>query len=68
MKVELFLSKSVHENASIYFDKAKKAKKKKVGAIETVEKYKKELEKLQQQEAKFWEKEKLKEAKLNSGN
>ena len=50
MKVELFLNKSVHENASVYFDKAKKAKKKREGAIETVEKYKKELEKLKQQE------------------
>ncbi len=54
MEVELYLEKSVDENAGRYFDKAKKAKKKLEGAHEALERTKKDLEKLQKEEVKFW--------------
>ncbi len=54
MQVEISINKTVEENASEYFDKAKKAKKKLKGAEEAIktaeEKLKKELEKQKQQE------------------
>jgi predicted ribosome quality control (RQC) complex YloA/Tae2 family protein len=45
MKIALKLNKSVQENAAIYFEKAKKAKKKLDGALEAIERSKKKLEK-----------------------
>ena len=39
--IELYLDKSVEQNASIYFDKAKKLKKKIKGAKEALEKHQK---------------------------
>jgi predicted ribosome quality control (RQC) complex YloA/Tae2 family protein len=56
MNVEIILTTSVAENASIYFDKAKRAKKKLQGAIATIEKAKRELDHLKQQERQFYEK------------
>ena len=50
MKIKLFLDKSVEQNAEIYFEKAKKSKKKVKGAIEIVEKTKKKLKRLQKKE------------------
>ena len=47
VNVELFLDKSVEQNASLYFDKSKKLKKKVVGAKEAVAIYEKKLEKLE---------------------
>ncbi|MAG60770.1 hypothetical protein CL619_03205 [archaeon] len=63
MQIEISLNKSVDENAGIYYNKAKKGKKKLEGAKATVEKYQKELENLQGKEAEFQEKEATKEAK-----
>lgn len=63
MHIEINLNKSVDENAGIYYDKAKKAKKKLEGAKATVEKYQKELDNLQGKEAQFQEKEAQKEEK-----
>ncbi len=63
MEVEIELNKSVEENAGIYFDKAKKAKKKLKGAEEALEKSKKKLLKLEQEEDKFRAEEEKKEIK-----
>ena len=45
MKVTLFVSKSVPENAAFYYEQAKRAKKKTSGAKEAIEKTKKEIKK-----------------------
>ncbi|MFP4403093.1 MAG: NFACT RNA binding domain-containing protein [Nanoarchaeota archaeon] len=47
VKINIFLNKNVHENASIYFDKAKKAKKKIDGAKIAIENTKAKLKKLE---------------------
>ncbi len=52
MKILIDLNKSVEENAGIYFDKAKKSKKKIEGAIEALNKSIKKLEQLKKKEAK----------------
>lgn len=44
MKVEIDITKSVTENAQVYFEKAKKLKRKVKGAKETLERVKKQLE------------------------
>ena len=49
--IELYLDKSVEQNASIYFDKSKKLKKKMVGAKEAVAVYEKKLEKLEKKKS-----------------
>ena len=65
MKVELFLDKSVEENASVYFEKSKKLKKKIKGALEAVEVHKNKLKKLEKEKAREKEDyEKNKEVKL----
>lgn len=46
MKLALYLNKSIEENASFYFDRAKRAKKKIEGAKETVESYQKKRDKV----------------------
>ena len=53
MQIEIFLNKSVDENAGIYFNLAKKAKKKLKGAKEALEKTEQDLQKLKKQEDKF---------------
>ena len=63
MEVEIHLQKSVDENAGIYFDLAKKAKKKVQGAQEALEDSKKKLQELLGKEEQFWEEEKKKEEK-----
>ena len=60
MEVEIDLNKSVEENAGVYFEKAKKAKRKLKGAKEAWERSKKELAKLEKAEKIFWEEEKKK--------
>jgi hypothetical protein len=45
MEIELEMNKTVDQNAAIYYEKAKKAKKKLKGALETIEKFQKLLEK-----------------------
>src|SRR3989338_3954767 len=52
--IELDLKKSIEENASLYYDKAKKLKKKRAGALKALEESRKKLallEKEQLQEA-----------------
>lgn len=58
MKIELDLKKNIEQNAGIYFDKAKKMKKKLEGAIAALEESKKKLLKLEKEEKN--EKEKVK--------
>ena len=53
MQIEIYLNKSVDENAGIYFNLAKKAKKKLKGAKEALSKTEQDLEKLKKQEDKF---------------
>ncbi|MGM5487703.1 MAG: NFACT RNA binding domain-containing protein [Nanobdellota archaeon] len=50
MKVTLDLNKSVEENAAYYFDQAKKLKKKKQGALRTIEDTKKRLARLEKKQ------------------
>lgn len=63
MDIEIDLQKSVDENAGIYFDKAKKAKKKLEGAKEALAQSIKKLEKLKKSEKEFLKEEKIKEEK-----
>ena len=63
MEIEIDLNKSVEENAGIYFEKAKKLKKKLKGAGEALAESKKKLDKLMKEEEKFFEKEAKKEKK-----
>lgn len=53
MDVEIGLTKSVEQNAGVYFDLAKKAKKKAAGTSKALEESKKKLAQLQQDEHKF---------------
>jgi predicted ribosome quality control (RQC) complex YloA/Tae2 family protein len=55
MEIEFDLKKSVDENAGIYFNLAKKSKKKLEGAHKALEDSKKKLEKLKKDENKFME-------------
>lgn len=43
MEVDIYVNKTVEQNAELYYEKAKKAKKKLKGAVETVEKFQREL-------------------------
>jgi len=52
MEIELFIDKSLEENAGIYFDKSKKAKAKREGAREALEESRIKLKKLEKQESK----------------
>lgn len=63
MELEIDLNKSVDENAGIYFDLAKKSKKKLEGAKAALEETKKKLEQLQKQEEKFFKQEEEKRQK-----
>ncbi|MAG73070.1 hypothetical protein CL620_02035 [archaeon] len=65
MNIEFSLTKSVDENAGVYYDKAKKNKKKLEGAHKALEESRAALAKLQKEEGKFWEKEEIKQAKRN---
>ncbi len=63
MEIEIDLAKSVDENAGMYFNAAKKARKKLEGAIAAREETKRKIEAMQKQESKFWEEETKKQAK-----
>ena len=63
MEIEINLNKSVDENAGIYFDLAKKAKKKLEGAKKALADSNKKLEQLKKQEEKFWKEEEKKSQK-----
>lgn len=54
MEITLSIKKSVEENAEVYFEKGKKAKKKLAGAKEALVESRKKLEKLKKQEEQFW--------------
>ncbi len=64
MKIDIYLDKSVEENASLYFEKAKKAKKKIEGAKEAIQNTEKKLEKLKKEKEETLQK-KTKEKKTN---
>ncbi len=64
MQVEINLNKSVDENAAIYFELAKKAKRKLEGAKKALNDSKKKLAELKTKEGKFLEEEKEKRAKV----
>ena len=63
MEIEFDLKKSVDENAGIYFNLAKKAKKKLEGASNAIKDSQKKLDQLQKQEEKFWQEEEKKQEK-----
>jgi predicted ribosome quality control (RQC) complex YloA/Tae2 family protein len=67
VRIVIDISKSLERNAEVYFEKAKKARKKIGGAKETVEKIKKKIEELKKKEKQETEKkqkqEKLKQRK-----
>lgn len=52
MELEIYLEKTVEQNAEVYFEKAKKAKKKLGGALKALEETKKKLEKLEAEKEK----------------
>ena len=60
MEVEIDLNKSIEENAGIYFDLSKRAKKKLAGAKAALEESREKLAKLLKEEEKFREAEKQK--------
>lgn len=57
MEIELDLTKSLEENAGRYFELAKKAKKKMLGAQRAVEESKKKLQLLEREQQQFTDKE-----------
>ncbi len=61
MDVEIDLTKSVEENAGVYYELAKKAKKKVEGAKRALDESRKKLEKLQKEEHQFLEEEEKKQ-------
>ena len=60
-KVELDISKTLEENAEMYYEKAKKLKSKVRGAEEIIEKTKRKLENLKEKKTVFLKKKKVKE-------
>ncbi|MBU1112135.1 MAG: NFACT family protein [archaeon] len=64
MEVEIYLNKSVDENAGNYFDKAKKAKAKLEGAHKALTESKKKLAQLELEKDKFEVEEEKKQKKL----
>jgi predicted ribosome quality control (RQC) complex YloA/Tae2 family protein len=64
MEIEIDLKKSVDENAGVYFNLAKKAKKKLEGAENALKDSQKKLDQLKKQEEKFWKEEEKKQEKI----
>lgn len=62
-KISLSLEKSVHENAAVYFEKAKKAKRKIDGATVALEKTRKKLQKLEKERPENIEEQVIKKKK-----
>ncbi len=62
MDLELDLTKSVDQNASHYYELAKKAKRKLEGAKKALTDNKRKLAQLEQEESKFWAEEEQKKA------
>ena len=65
MEISFDLNKTLNENASVYFDKSKKAKKKLEGAEKALEESKKHLEKEEKEESKRLEKQTKKKNELS---
>lgn len=63
MEIEIDLNKSVEENAEVYYEKAKKAKKKLKGAGAALEETRKKLAEAEKEEKGFLEETKEREAK-----
>ncbi len=63
MRISLYLEKSIEENASLYYEKAKKLKKKLVGAKEALEKSLKKLKELEKKKIELKEKKKVERKK-----
>ncbi len=63
MDIEFNLTKSVDENAGIYFDLAKKGKRKREGAIKTIAEAQEKLKKLLSEQDKFIAEEEKKQSK-----
>ncbi|MBI2668318.1 DUF814 domain-containing protein [Candidatus Woesearchaeota archaeon] len=61
MNIEISLEKSVDQNAAVYYELAKRAKKKMQGAKEALAVTQRKLDELQKQEAKFWDEEQQKQ-------
>ena len=64
--VEIFFEKSIEQNAAIYYEQAKRAKRKLEGAQKALEETKKKLEKLEKEKDRIFkelEKQEVKEAK-----
>ena len=55
MKISLDIRKSVEENASVFFEKSKKAKKKLKGALEALEISKKKLKTVEDEKVEIKE-------------
>lgn len=51
MEIEIYLNKTVEQNAALYYEKAKKAKKKLKGALETIGRFESELSSLETKKA-----------------
>jgi len=64
MEVEIDLQKSVENNAAVYYELTKKAKKKLAGARQALIESKKKLSELQKHEEKFWEEAAAKQKKV----
>lgn len=64
MEIELDLQKSVEQNAAVYFELSKKAKKKLEGARKALLDSKRKLAQLQQEEASFQEKALIQNSKI----
>ncbi len=63
MRISLDITKSIEESASLYYEKAKKAKKKLAGAKEALEKSLKRLEELKKRKVELKEKKKIERKK-----
>ena len=64
MEIEFDLQKSVDENAGLYYDLAKKTKKKIQGAQSMIDDTKKKLEKLRKEESFYFQEEEKKQSKV----
>lgn len=65
IKISLFINKSVEQNAAIYFEAAKKAKRKTEGAKKTIDLYKKKLVQAQKDKKVFEEQQQKKKQSEN---
>ncbi len=67
MKVKIYYNKSVHENAAIYYELAKKYRKKAEGARKALEELEEKIKKAEKEEEKKKEEEEIKTKVLKQG-